>query len=152
MSILYESEEDRKRAQALHNQQSRHHFGALFSSVVAGIGLGNVAIGFARKSSMQRDLGWAASVVGLLGFIYNFSKGVKLNKELNKPENANVILEGVAIPPAINKALDTVEAVGLIHTRKGEPLPDDTVIVQGRKAWEEKMAEENAKCGEVTRA
>lgn len=142
MLILYESEEDRKRAQALHNRQGRHFLGVQLSTYLSAFGLGLVGSGFLRKNETHKNIGWVTTIAGLLGVIYNYMKGTKLDKELNKPENANVLLRGVPFPPAVDKVLDGVEAIGLLHPRKGELLPDDTIIVQGRKVWEEKVAEQ----------
>lgn len=148
MPILYESEEDQKRAHALHHKQRRHLFGIEFSAIFAGFSLGNVILGFYNKNETQKNLGWTATVASLLSVIYNYHKSSALDRELSKPENANVIMRGTPISPFESSIREKAEAIGLLDPPiKGELLPADAVIVQGRKAWEEKMAEENAKCG-----
>ena len=153
MPILYESEEDQKRVQSLHKQEGRHFLGVQLSSYLSAFGLGLVGSGFLRKNETHKNVGWIATTAGLLGVIYNYIKGSKVDKELHKPENANVILQGKAISPLENKIRDAAETIGLLNPPlKGELLPPETVIVQGRKAWEEKMADETAKCsGQITK-
>lgn len=143
MPILYKSEEDQNRVKALQNQQGRNFLGVQLSTSLSAFGLGLVASGFLRKNETHKNVGWVTTIAGLLGFMYNYMKSSKLDKELSKPENANVILQGVAISPLEHKIRDKAEAIGLLNPPiQGELLPPGTLIVQGRKAWEEKMAEE----------
>jgi len=147
MPVLYESEEDQKRAQALHNKQGRHFRAVQLSTYLSACGLGLVGSGFLRQNETHKNIGWITTITGLVGFIYNYMKGAKRDKELNKPENANVILHGTPLSPIENTIRDRAEAIGLLKpSRKGQLLPPDTEIIQGRKAWEERMAKENAKC------
>ena len=135
--------ETEKRAQTLHKQQGMRFLGVQLSTYFSAFGLGLVGSGFLRKNEAHKNIGWLATIAGLLGVIYNYHKGVKLDKELNEPENANVILQGTPISPLENKICDAGEAVGLLNPPiKGELTPPETVIVQGRKAWAEKMAEQ----------
>lgn len=148
MKILYKSEEDEKRVKALHAQERKHFLGVQLSTYLSAFGLGLVGSGFLRKNEVHKNIGWVATVGGLVGFIYNYMKGSKIYKEITKPENNNVILQGVPISPLENTIRDKLEAVGLLNPPiEGELTSPDTVIVQGGKAWKEKMAEQKCSLG-----
>jgi len=137
MPILYESKEDQKRVEKLNQQGKNAGLLGDLSFLVAGLGGGLLGRGFWKKNENLKTGGWATLVAGLSGVIYSLWKSMKVSSELRKPENENLILEGKPLKT------DLVSRIGysLREPLQGEPLPPGTEIVQGRKAWEAKMAE-----------
>lgn len=108
--------------------------------------------GFYQTNETYKNIGWAALSGGLVGVVYHYYKGTKLGKELHKPENSQVILQGKPISPMENKVREQAESMGLIKPAiQGEPVSPGTEIVQGRKAWETRMAEQQAQTVEKGR-
>ena len=116
------------------------------SSIGIGTGLGTLLSG--SKSIAIKAIGWTSLVAGALGGIYSYLKGKGISTELEKPENASVVLEG-KLPGTGTVAKVTT----MLDSRLPiQGVPSDEEVIQGRQAWEERMAEENAKrSGQVSK-
>lgn len=146
MPIYYESKADQKRVENLRTQRNKAFFFMEMSSIGIGTGLGTLLSG--SKSIAIKAIGWTSLVAGALGGIYSYLKGKGISTELEKPENASVVLEG-KLPGTGTVAKVTT----MLDSRLPiQGVPSDEEVIQGRQAWEERMAEENAKrSGQVSK-
>jgi len=146
MVVLSEKKEDQERVEALHKQRRITRLTLEALPILGGFAIGKIIHSHLKNNRKPNWIGIGIGT-GIIGALVSFWAKLRMNhleKELEKPENSNVILTGKPLNPIIDK-------LGLYgEPLKSEAIPQEQIKrindnhIEIKENWGEGIAKQKA--------